>query len=238
MRRNLIFISGNEFVEKILSGERDFQNLRLEPGFNLSMHESYKDLNIRQKFVSVKTNPYLISGSSFLFLNAELDWSYAIGKNTSFYGANLNKSDFRHSILQGSDFTHTNLEHSNFYRANLRHSRFDYSNLQNASFNYASLNGVSFQSSYLRDANLGNAKLKYVNFKDANLTFASLMNADLDCAHFNNTNLSLTTLENAKNLDKVSNLNWALYHFTRVSIEGKKIIEQKLKEYSKLLVQP
>ena len=44
MEKKLTFMKGEEFVQKILSGERDFSNIKLEQDFNLCGYEKFEEM--------------------------------------------------------------------------------------------------------------------------------------------------------------------------------------------------
>lgn len=236
MKRNLAYMSGNEFVQKILAGERDFQNIRLEPAFNLRFHEAYQDLNNLLKFSGDWRNPFNISGSSFICLNAELDWRSTIGKNVLFYGAILKGSYFDYSKMHESCFEHANLDGVSFHNARLRQANFEYANLNRANFMRVRAFGASFGHANLSNAMFYRANLRHADFQDANLLAAGFDKVNLEDTTFNNANLSGAKITDVKNLEKAHGLDHAIYILTCVDSETKKILNKVCKPIKKLIV--
>jgi len=116
MGTNLVYMKGEEFIKKVLEGERDFSGIEFEKGFNLDDCDGFNDLN---KYLQVMNffpdefTPLIINGSRWqgvkargLHLSyvrgkgADLRWAYFLGADLG--GANLGEADLREVINLGN----------------------------------------------------------------------------------------------------------------------------------------
>ena len=96
-----IKLTGNEFIAKILQGERDFDWIELQEGFNLSGHERFEELQayLKKNIVSIDTSLRLES-SKLGGLNAlGIHLPYLTAKNVYLYDANLSGANLQGSYL-------------------------------------------------------------------------------------------------------------------------------------------
>ena len=70
MLEGLNKVSGEEFIAKLLSGERDFSNIYLEENFDLSKHRAFQELRIYLKTQDLQKTTINISNSQFRYLKA------------------------------------------------------------------------------------------------------------------------------------------------------------------------
>ena len=206
-------MKGDEFVAKLLAGERDFRRIKLEKGYDLSAHERYGEL---QKFFcnsqeDLKENPLNIIQADCSYVTApKLCLPY-----TKASGAKLLYADFHDSTF----------DEANFSAANLR-----YSNLQGTYFRNANLNGAN-----LFAANLTGSVLTFANLSDANLSCANLHEASLGRSNcygtdFERADLSSADLEMIKNLSNARCLLSAHFLYTKISKDDVSVCKQALKE--------
>ncbi|MEM1536099.1 MAG: pentapeptide repeat-containing protein, partial [Candidatus Pacearchaeota archaeon] len=154
MPRRLIYMTGEEFIKKILAGEKDFDGIKLEEGFNLSGHEGFNELQSYLKergfWDGVEDNPLIISNSKFSYLIAKgLFLPFVEGRNSCFEGANL----------EGANFSGANLEKANFKKAYLKGADLQDANLMGANLERAILTKACLLGAYLPGANLKGAIL-------------------------------------------------------------------------------
>jgi len=163
MAERLRAMEGSEFVQKILSGERDFSKIDLEEGFDLCGYSGFDELQQYLKKDHIQSNPINIEGAKLRHLDADGLYLPYVRAN----GANL-----KHAALMG-----VNLEHAEFERADLRYVRFARANLRNSNLKDADLR--------LADLNLATlieTVLSGTNFEAANLEYANMQNAQLQGA--------------------------------------------------------
>ena len=207
-------MSGNEFVGKILNGERDFSNIRLEKRFNLNKHEGFITLNDYLKSqTNLSSNPIIIDNSDFKGISArELHLPYISGKSVNFRWAKLYKANFECSNFEGAEIRWASLIDANFECANLYNTIFRSTNLRDANLRYANLekanlSWVNLEGSNLERANLGWANLEgsnlgWANFRQASLIDANLKGAKIYKANFEDTILNGTKLEKKYSINK------------------------------------
>lgn len=85
---------GEEFVKRILDGEREFSNIELEKGFNLSGYEGFNELQNYLKNYDLRENPVIINNSDFSYVRADgLYLPYVQGIRAKFEKAYLREAD-------------------------------------------------------------------------------------------------------------------------------------------------
>ena len=176
MEKGYTDISGDEFVKKILEGERDFRRINLTPGFNFSLHEGYEQLKhyLGENKEDLKENPLNLIEARLQDIIMKLDFFDVIARGASFKG-----SDLSGSIYYGVDF-----EMVSFYKAtmpdvklldsNLSRANFFNTYLGNAFFTKSNLMGASFYCANLSDATFYAADVAGVNFSQSDLTRTDL----------------------------------------------------------------
>lgn len=236
MASKLTPVKGEEFIKKILEGERDFRKIRLEEGFRLSEHSCFKILHDYivkeagcvsvQSINHLKENPIDISGSEFKYLVAKgLYLPYTEGSNVDFSYADLSDG------LSGRFRRCTELEGSNF-----KNARFYKTNL---SFSY--LRDVNFQDADLENADIGCARLYHTAFNNANLRNVSfyitkflegsvLTGADVEGASFEKAKFESADIRGVKNLEKSKSLDSAAFQATKVTQKELDIIKNASSE--------
>ncbi len=132
MAEQLTQVSGNELVEKILVGERDFSGIRCE-GFDLAGHERFKELNQYLKDQDLKENPVIITGSSLVRIHAPRLYLLNVkGEGAYLAGANLTKADLARAYLAGADLARAYLAEANLAGADLTRANLAEANLARA----------------------------------------------------------------------------------------------------------
>jgi uncharacterized protein YjbI with pentapeptide repeats len=195
---------GEEFVKKMLEGERDFSGIELQGRFNLSDYELFQELQDYLLNQNLQKNPVVLNGSEFGALHAEgLYLPFVIAEH-----ANFGVSHLRGANLEG---------------ANLISAQFVSTNLSGANLRYTCLAEANLYGAMLMEADLYHADLG-----NANLRGADLAGANLDNAFLADANLSRANLTGAKNLESAVNLRQAVFGETKVTPAEKEIIENVL----------
>ena len=207
----LIRMDGEEFVRKILGGERRFSDIALEEGFDLSGHEAFSTLQAYLKGQDLRKNPLHIDGSDFKGVHAAgLYLPYVDGRGTNLEGANL----------FGANLGAAYLEIACLRGANLREAR----------LGGAYLVGTNFERADLQEAHLGEAILDGADLMRAHLEGANLVGAHLDGANLFGANLERANLRHVKNLAKAFNVEYAHFFETRVTSREAEILNPLLVE--------
>ncbi len=160
MVEKLFAMEGTEFVQKILSGERDFSKIDLERGFDLCGYSGFQELQEYLRNSDLEKNPINLKGAKLRHLDADGLYLPFLQAN----GANL-----KHAALMGA-----NLESSDFEKADLRYVRFARANLANSN-----LKGADLRLADLNLASLIRTVLTGTNFEAADLEYANMQHADL-----------------------------------------------------------
>ena len=160
MEKKLTFMKGEEFVQKILSGERDFSNIELKQDFNLCGYEKFEEMQNYLENTNLEENPVILENSSFRRLDAdELYLPFLKANNAS----------FKHAALMGANLKGSQFENANFRYARLAKANMMDSNLKNADLKLADLNLTSLMNTTLTEADFSGADLQYTNMQKADL---------------------------------------------------------------------
>jgi len=183
MTKKLIFMKGQEFIQKILSGERDFANIELEQDFDLSGYEGFDELQAYLKDAGLEEKPLIVENSKFRQLDADgiylpfLKADNANFKHGTFMGANFENAqfenaDFRYAKLAQVNMKNANLENADLRQADLYLSSLIGTVLTGVDFSGASLQFTNMQASDVKGIkNLGLARfVETTNFQFADLT--------------------------------------------------------------------
>lgn len=141
--RKQIPMNGEELVKKIVSGEKDFQNIKLIEPRVLVKLEGYGEISCES------------SGFAFVskyrknldFSNSDLQGIRAPGillLESEFHNTNLRHSTFDDSLLIRTGFIHSDLRHISLEGANLTQARIIYSDLYGANLKNTEFFGATF----------------------------------------------------------------------------------------------
>jgi len=205
-------MTGDEFVRKILAGEKDFSLIDLLD-FDLSSHEGFEELQRYLKAQKLIENPLIISYSRFNRLKAKRLYA----PYTRCVEACLKRADFEGADLEGAYFLRAHLEKAHFGGADLR---------------WAYLEGAHLQGAHLEKAHLQGAHLE-----KAHLQGAHLQGAHLKRAHLKRADLERADLKGALHLKDALGLGTTHFLRTRVSKEQRAIIGKALKKTPRLIVE-
>jgi uncharacterized protein YjbI with pentapeptide repeats len=157
-------MSGEEFVKKLLSGERDFSGVKLEQGFDLGGCEGFGEVQAYLKGQRLRDSPVIISGSDFSYIKAAgLYLPFVRAQRANLYG----------SFLKGADLS----------KADLREAYLERANLREAHLREADLEGANLFVAYLGETNLEGANLKGIKGLEDSV--------NLHLAVFNETKVTL-----------------------------------------------
>lgn len=161
-------LRGEEFIRKVLQGEKDFRRIQLERG-DLSIQAGYPKM---QEYLQRKDKIHELEKSPLYFTEAELG------------GFRARKIYFPHIQAEKANFEGASLPEAYLWHAELRQANFRKADLTGAHFN-----GVGLQQARLEDTCLIDASLGGANFAEAILRQAYLNRADLDEANFGRADL-------------------------------------------------
>jgi len=182
MAERLVAMEGAEFVQKVLSGEKDFSKINLEEGFDLCGYSGFEELQEYLRNSNLEENPINIEGSKFRYLDADglyLPFVQAKGaklKHSALMSANLERAelenvDLRYAKLVGANLTNSNLKGADLRLADLNLARLVGTVLTNANFEAADLEYTNMQSADVRNVE----KLEWARFLNTvNFQFAKL----------------------------------------------------------------
>jgi len=182
MANTLIFMKGQEFVAKVLSGEREFSNLELEPDFDLSGHEAFNELQRYLQETNLEEIPLTVEHSIFRRWDADglylpfLKANYANFKHGAFMAATFENGQFQNADFRYARLAQISMKNSNLENADLRQADLYLSSLAKTRLTGADLSGVSLQFTNLQAANIKGIKnLALARFVEtANFQFAQL----------------------------------------------------------------
>ena len=223
-------MTGEEFVEKILAGVRDFSGINLEKKFYLDEHKRFQEMQDYLKRQDLGKNPIIINDSAFMHLQAQdLYLPFVRGSEADLSGADLAGAYLVKALLVGADLMRANLVEANLEEANIKQADLVRANLKGANLEGTFLKGADFRGANLNGANLERAYLGFANFEGANLEEAKLLGANLNGANLEGADLRGADLSGVMNLGKAIGLESANYKQTIVSGYEEEIIKKALK---------
>ena len=157
MARKLIRMCGEEFIQKMVNGERNFSRVELPKGTDLTKLTEYNNMNDLLKKRSLKEykrDAIILEYTSLVGLIAHNIWL----PSADFSHADLSNSDFSSSFLRRANFAYANVSGVNFFSAELSRADFFNANLSNSSLRKASLSRTNFAHTKLYKADLRDAK--------------------------------------------------------------------------------
>ncbi len=217
MVAQLIDISVDEFVKKVLSGERKLTGLRFPEGsiFGEDYIGEMRD-HIESRTPEYRQERLDISDSELIRVVApELYLPYVVANRAILNGAKLNGAELNGAKLNGAELNGTELNGAELNWAYLNGAELNEAYLYWAKLTRAYLNGTELNGAYLNGADLRGAELNGANLNGANLNGANLNGADL---------------RGVRNLDKVISLGDAIFIDTIVTETEKAIIEPMLRK--------
>lgn len=151
-----IRMSGQEFVRKLLEGERDYADIILEPYFSLSASEHFAAIQAQLRAADLEDTPMILEGADLTGINAD---------NLYMPFVKANRACFKHATLMEA-----HLESSEFEKADFRYARLPQTNmktchLRDADLRQTDLNLAELNSSVLTGANVAGANLLFTNFQ-------------------------------------------------------------------------
>lgn len=130
MTPNLKSMKGDEFIKKILAGERDFSYINLIRGFNLNFKkgvnlndylEEFKNLQDYLKSQNLKENPIDLTNSNLNYFKAKgIYLPYVRANFTNFQKSNLGYATLEHADFMGAHFENATLSYADLKNANVR----------------------------------------------------------------------------------------------------------------------
>ncbi len=167
MTIQLIRVRGEEFIRKILVGERDFSGIALEDNFDLSGSDSFDEMQRYLQSQNLKEQPLHIEGSRFRQIKASgVYLPYTIGHGADFFGSVLRRVNLVRGRFNGTDFDFAD---------------FAYANLEKVDFSvFYGFSAGDTVHTRLWKANLQGSNIKGTDFEGANLECALLYRAERD----------------------------------------------------------
>jgi uncharacterized protein YjbI with pentapeptide repeats len=205
--------------DRLYRGDRDFINLRLEGGKDLSAYPRYRELIEMLAELNAHNHPLFfayadMSGLIAPDINlASMRASHVVWEGAQLIGAQLEKTVWEYADLSGANLTRTMLEEAIFNGEAAKGEGRDGINLEGASLWLADLRGAHLNYVNLKWAKLLGATLDDTVLSHSDLSYANLATASLARARLSHTNLFGTNLEQASIIDA---------DFTYVDLRGVK----------------
>jgi uncharacterized protein YjbI with pentapeptide repeats len=237
----LIQMKGNEFVRKILSGERDFTRIIIDgrgvkgSAKPLTGPEEFEAMQEYLKSANLKAEPLNLGSAQLHYVNIDgiyMPYTVARGivitgfssiRGVNLEGANLKSNyDTENSKVDQTElianFDGSNMKGVDFHNADLCSAQFRDCDLRNADFYRVSGDGFSFDGANLEDANFTRAFLNRSRFKGACVRGAN----------FEHAQLYYSELEGVVGLEDAKNLEYAVFNNTKVDAKARDIIRKKV----------
>lgn len=176
-------LSGREFIEKLLAGERDFTGVRLEPYFNLSGDENFEALCDYLQDQDLTKEPVILEGADLRGIDAD-------GLYIPYLKAN--SACLKHATLMEANLEDAELRSVDFRYARLPQTKMKGADLRDADMRQADLNLSVLTETKLTGCNVAGAHLLFTNMQGADIT--DIMNLvhgrSVDTANFQFVSLS------------------------------------------------
>jgi len=209
MEKQLKQMKEEEFVKKLLEGEKDFTFVELNDA-NLSQHAKKINKFTRKereeyntyfhwgagKFWDIKTDEYgekiisieelakkfRLGDNNFYF---PIDISHSVLTNVNGNGLELpyligEQTQFEGGTFEKANFKHSNLNLSELTRTNFRNSRFDHANLSRSDIRTSDLRGADLAYTILDSASLRSVDIRDANIDETDLGHTFLVNVRAD----------------------------------------------------------
>jgi len=225
------YMEGEEFVRKVLAGERNFKGITLPKCFDLNECKNFPEVQAYLRSQNLEENPLYLSHIEWERVKAKgLYLPFVIALQANLRGANLRGANLERANLERADLGEANLGAANLRAAYLRGANLGEANLERADLGEANLGAANLRAAYLREANLGAAYLGGADLRGADLRAAYLGGADLRGANLRAAYLREADLRGARNLETIFNLEYANFGRTRVTEREKTVIEKALEK--------
>lgn len=228
-----------EFVEKIIDGERDFKGIKLPDGTDLRpyverinaylQHCGIIGLDLENASLVGLIAPGIDLRYDSSFFNTDLtqaDLSRAHLPRANFVDATLTKIDLRNSNIAGGHFDSAVLTDALLGYATLVSTTFSSADLTRARCNRADLFKANLYGARAYQACFTNVRLENVNLERAYMSEADLRGANLDGAYLEGTVFYEANLRNVRNLGKSRELGRAIFGSTIVRPKEQNIIQE------------
>lgn len=160
MAMQKIHMSGEEFVAKLLHDEKNFNDVVLEPGFGLSRHERFPDIQKALDEGASENKPVHCERADFTGLDAD-------GITLPYLKAN--GACFKHATFMEGTFESSEFERCDFRYARLPQADMKTCHFRDADFRQTDLNLALLNSSLLSGANMAGANLLFANLQAADI---------------------------------------------------------------------
>lgn len=158
-------LRGEEFIRKVLHGDRYFIAVRLEEGFDFTKAEEYGTLRC-----------YLEKNSHRKLEVTDSEFRYIRAPDLMLVRLQGERANFEGSYLVGGEFGNAELEQACFRDADLTGADFSGARLTRAVLEKATLADCCLDEADLTEAKLQKARLHRVNLNEANLARTDLRN--------------------------------------------------------------
>jgi uncharacterized protein YjbI with pentapeptide repeats len=229
-------MSGEEFLQKIDDGERDFSRINIPRGTDLTRLDGYNEIIREAKYVGNLANNSILDLSFSTMNEINMKKAYLVGmfRDADFSGSNLENSKI-YGKLEGVNFENTNLayaEFKDFEFVGLREILLESSKRVNLDSNFRII--AAREHSFLMGEVLSSRPgfISSCEFKDASLKGANLKDVHLYSCDFFGANLESAYLIGAT-LRRNNNLDNAFMDFARVSEGQAKSIKESREAYAK-----
>ncbi len=210
-------MTAQEFMRKVMDGERELPGIHLPDGKNDFTQDkaAFEAFNAYMRGQELRANPVVAEGS---------DWRGVKAPGAFLQFTKLPKSDLRGAFLHAAelrraDFTESQLQGADLSLANMMVSVLQRADLSDCILRGVDLYEASMAGAVFHRADLSNAYFMRLNFKEADLTDATVFMAQFYRAD----------LRGVKGLETVRGLGAARYHRLGVSEQELRVVESAIR---------
>jgi uncharacterized protein YjbI with pentapeptide repeats len=163
-------LTAKEFVQRILSGERDFSYIQLRDfDSNSEQFDTFVQMNEYLKNIDLSKEPLILNGADLNNIKAGGIWlpyvkaHGATFREVYFRGANLKYGEFQKASFYRTDLDQANCQYCDFYNTYFKEASLHSTHLGKANFKFADLTGArhldyahevehaTFEKTYVRE---------------------------------------------------------------------------------------
>jgi len=232
-----VYLTGKNFIDRIVKGERNFSGVLLEKGFDAAKSAAEAGLT-KEKFPDiVSDSPFIFSNSVFEEINLtnfQLEGSIAENaefKKCNFQYAHISRGDFSKSVFESCNFSHAMLNDISFIGCRCAGTIFDNAVCGAANFWKSVLCDAAFIRANLEESIFCETDLRNADLTMANLKKSNFWKAVVDGTCFFKSKLYSANLKGVISMNNARLLEYGIFRRTRVSSDEQALLSAKMIHY-------
>ena len=199
------YLSGEEWINEILEGEKDFSNTTIEDVFDATPH--IENLNSYLRTHNLRQNPIYLENSEIHGLTAPgIYLPFLKGRKSDFSYSTLSDAWLQGGDLREGKFERVDFRGAKLWKANFWHAQMPYADFHSNK----NLYGIRLVGADCRHVLFSGADMKEAEVREAHFEYADLRRVQLDTEEEDGTT-------SKRREAFIINLNSAHFHQTKIS---------------------